>query len=144
MREKRYGSEAEKMRAYRMRKKGFVLVEKEPIAQTDGPRIEMTVDEKLGADTELTESRPVQSEQESAGKGEVELSRPPPPPLTTTDRKFEDTNPGYFIYLKEVKKRKCRKCDKGFETRLELNQFCGPKCKTEFLKQFQTFGRANE
>ncbi len=56
----------------------------EPQRESNRSRIEMTRNEKLGVDTESTESRPVESEQETTGKGEVELSRPPP--LFTTKK----------------------------------------------------------
>ncbi len=64
--------------------------------------------------------------------------------LSGTDKKFEEQNPGYWIYGSEVKSRKCWQCGKSYETQLELNKFCSPKCKTEFLKTFQTMGRAKE
>ncbi len=58
-------------------RKGSSLGEKEAAVESNRSRIEMA--RNMGADTEPTESRPAQSEQGSAGKGEVELSRPPPP-----------------------------------------------------------------
>ncbi len=58
---------------------------------------------------------------------------------TETDAKFEEVNPGYWIYGKEVKERKCWQCGKGYETRLELNKFCGPKCKEKWLSD--AFGK---
>ncbi len=60
------------LRRRNARKKDLGLVEKEPTSQTTVPRTEMA--RNMGADTEETESRSAQ-----AGKGEVELSRPPPP-----------------------------------------------------------------
>ncbi len=125
-RPKRYANEAEKQAAYRLRKKGGVsldLGKEEAVVQAAVSGIEI-------ASKEIPEI--------------VTVAKDTSLPMTATDEKFEAQQPQYFIYLKDVKKRKCRKCDKGFETRLELNQFCSPKCKTEFLKQFQTFGRAHE
>ncbi len=58
---------------------------------------------------------------------------------TPTDAKFEEKSPGYWIYVKEVKERKCWQCSKPFETRLELNKFCGPKCKEKWLSD--AFGK---
>ncbi len=58
-------------------RKGSGLGEKEAVVESNRSRTEMA--RNIGADTELTESRPVQSEQENTGKGEVELSRPPLP-----------------------------------------------------------------
>ncbi len=58
---------------------------------------------------------------------------------TPTDKLFEDLTPGYWIYGKEVKERKCWQCGKSYETRLELNKFCGPKCKEKWLSD--AFGK---
>ncbi len=119
-RPKRYDSEAEKQAAYRLRKKGGDTVldslEKESVVQT-----------KLGdSDVVTSEQKPV-----------IEY--------TVTDHKFEESNPGYFIYMKEVKKRECAECGKGFTTRLELNRFCGPGCKKKFLDtHFSTSGVKHE
>ncbi len=59
--------------------------------------------------------------------------------LTDTDKRFEATTPGYWIYGNEVKERKCWQCGKGYETRLELNKFCGPECKEKWLSD--AFGK---
>ncbi len=72
-------------------RKGSPLGEKEAAVESNRSRTEMARNEihtndvvkgyegYMGVDTELTESRPAQSEQENTGKGEVELSRSPPP-----------------------------------------------------------------
>jgi len=59
--------------------------------------------------------------------------------LTRTDRKFENDRPGYYIFGKEENERECWKCGEGFKTRMELNKFCGPKCKDEWLSD--AFGK---
>ena len=59
--------------------------------------------------------------------------------LTRTDRKFETDRPGYYIFGVEVNERECWKCGEGFKTRMELNKFCGPKCKDEWLSD--AFGK---
>ncbi len=59
--------------------------------------------------------------------------------FTETDVKFEEKSPGYWIYGKEVKERKCWQCGKPYETRLELNKFCSPKCKEKWLSD--AFGK---
>jgi hypothetical protein len=59
--------------------------------------------------------------------------------LTRTDAKFEADRPRYYIFGKEVKERDCWMCGKKYETRLELNKFCSPKCKNEWLDQ--AFGK---
>ncbi len=59
--------------------------------------------------------------------------------LTDTDKQFEAATPGYWIYGKEVKERKCWQCGKPYETRLELNKFCGPECKEKWLSD--AFGK---
>jgi hypothetical protein len=71
----------------------------------------------------------------------VEVSTPAvvPIPMTRTDAKFEEKSPGYWIYGSEVKERECWQCSEKFETRLELNKFCGPKCKEEWLSD--AFGK---
>ncbi len=58
---------------------------------------------------------------------------------TPTDKLFEYENPGYWIYGNEVKERKCWQCGKPYGTRLELNKFCGPKCKEKWLSD--AFGK---
>ncbi len=58
---------------------------------------------------------------------------------TETDAKFEAVNPGYWVYGNDVKERKCWRCGKPYETRLELNKFCGPKCKEKWLSD--AFGK---
>ena len=59
--------------------------------------------------------------------------------LTRTDRKFENDRPGYYIFGAEVKERRCWRCGEEFKTRMELNKFCGPKCKDEWLDE--AFGK---
>lgn len=59
--------------------------------------------------------------------------------LTRTDRKFENHRPGYWIYGKEMKERECWKCGDKFQTRLEMNKFCSPKCKENWLSD--AFGK---
>ncbi len=77
-REKHRGLVNLRQREYRKGKK-LGLSEKEAAVESNMSRTEMARSEIMGADTGLTESRPVQSEQENTGNGEVELSRPPPP-----------------------------------------------------------------
>ncbi len=69
----------------------------------------------------------------------VKLAMSPAMELTATDREFEEMAPNYFIYGKEIKDRKCWQCGKVFTTRLELNKFCGPKCKEKWLSD--AFGK---
>jgi len=59
--------------------------------------------------------------------------------LTRTDRKFETDRPGYYIFGVDVNERQCWKCGEAFKTRMELNKFCGPKCKDEWLSD--AFGK---
>ena len=59
--------------------------------------------------------------------------------LTRTDRKFERDRPGYYIFGEEVKEKRCWRCGEEFKTRMELNKFCGPKCKDEWLEE--AFGK---
>ncbi len=58
---------------------------------------------------------------------------------TPTDKLFEDVTPGYWIYGKEVKERKCWQCGKAYETRMALNKFCSPVCKEKWLSD--AFGK---
>ncbi len=74
-----------------------------------------------------------------ASESPVEAVPLPTVVMTRTDRKFEEQRPKYWIYGKEVIERECWKCGEGFKTRLEMNKFCGPKCKEEWLTQ--TFGK---
>lgn len=60
-------------------------------------------------------------------------------PMTKTDRKFEESKPGYWIYGKELRARECWMCGEAFETRLELNKFCSPDCKDKWLND--AFGK---
>ena len=72
-------------------------------------------------------------------RAEGSLAAIAPLPLTETDMKFEEKSPGYWVYGKEVKERKCWQCGKAYETRLELNKFCGPECKEKWLSD--AFGK---
>ena len=55
---------------------------------------------------------------------------------TKTDRLFEESKPGYWIFEDgEPWERECWRCGDGFETRLELNRFCGPECKEKWLRE---------
>ncbi len=65
-------------------------------------------------------------------------------PLTSTDRKFEALYPGYYIYVKDVKKRECFECGRKFETRLELLKFCSPQHQAEYVKKLATLGKRND
>lgn len=67
------------------------------------------------------------------------LAMSPAMELTKTDRKFEEQRPNYWIYGKEVIERECWKCGTRFKTRLEMNKFCGPKCKEGWLSD--AFGK---
>ncbi len=60
-------------------------------------------------------------------------------PRTRSDVKFERDRPGYYIFQKDVIERACWKCGDKFETRLEMNKFCGPKCKEGWLSD--AFGK---
>ncbi len=56
--------------------------------------------------------------------------------VTATDALFEEKKPGYFIFEEgEPWERNCWTCGKKYETRLELNKFCSPKCKEGFLSR---------
>lgn len=59
--------------------------------------------------------------------------------LTVTDQEFEIARPGYWIYGVEVLEKECWKCGEGFETRLEMNKFCSPSCKEQWLSD--AFGK---
>jgi hypothetical protein len=87
-------------------------VEKESVVQTDVSRIEM------------------ESQEEEVKRDFIH---------TPTDAQYEALSPGYWIYGEEVKERKCWQCGKHYETRLELNKFCGPKCKEKWLSD--AFGK---
>ncbi len=108
----------EKMREYQRERrralKDSVLAEKESVVETP-----------LG-DSDVVAPEP-----------EVEK---PDIQITHTDRLFEISRPGYWIYDKEVKKRECIECGRVFTTRLELNKFCSPKCKKARLANFTTVG----
>lgn len=124
-RPKRYANEAEKQAAYRLRKKGGV-------------------DLDLGKEEAVVETDVLRTEVGSQEQEVVKLAMSPAMELTVTDAKFEESMPNYYIYGKEVKKRDCAECGKGFTTRMELNRFCSPKCKKEKLSTFHTIGRAHE
>ncbi len=63
--------------------------------------------------------------------------------LTPTDRRFGEERPGYYIFRKEIIRRMCAECGNGFGSHLELNKFCGPKCKKKFLDEhFSTAGKS--
>lgn len=47
--------------------------------------------------------------------------------LTRTDRLFEDSDPGYYIFNEQVLTRECLVCDKEFKTHLKLLKTCSPK-----------------
>jgi endogenous inhibitor of DNA gyrase (YacG/DUF329 family) len=53
--------------------------------------------------------------------------------LTSTDQKFDEDRPGWYIFGEEIKEGKCWTCGKPFKTQLEMNRFCSPKCKNEYL-----------
>ena len=57
---------------------------------------------------------------------------------TPTDALFEADQPGYYIYQTEERTGHCRQCGKHFTTRLELNRFCSPSCKREFVNSLST------
>ena len=58
------------------------------------------------------------------------------PSVTDTDVMFEKAKPGYYIFeYGEPWERKCWKCGTAYSTRLELNKFCSPTCKDEFLAE---------
>lgn len=58
--------------------------------------------------------------------------------MTETDVLFEMENPGYWVWMEKAVKRECMVCEKPFETRLELNRFCGPECKREMIGRLST------
>jgi predicted RNA-binding Zn-ribbon protein involved in translation (DUF1610 family) len=58
--------------------------------------------------------------------------------MTATDGLFEAEDPGYWIWMRDAVKRECMVCGAGYETRLELNRFCGPECKTEMIVRLST------
>jgi hypothetical protein len=53
--------------------------------------------------------------------------------LSETDRAFDKAKPDYFLFREKSEERKCWNCSDTFETQLELNKFCSPQCKEEFL-----------
>lgn len=55
--------------------------------------------------------------------------------MTETDRKFEEKQPGYWIYEISPREKNCWMCGKKFDTRMELNRFCSPECKEKFLDE---------
>ncbi len=54
-------------------------------------------------------------------------------PRTRTDRLFENDRPNYYIFKQDAVERACWACGGAFKTRMELNKFCGPKCKNSWL-----------
>ncbi len=63
--------------------------------------------------------------------------------VTPTDAEFEEDKPGYYIFEEgEPWGRKCWKCGEEFETRLEMNKFCSPGCKDEWLSGLGSDGRS--
>lgn len=114
--EKRYGSKAEKQRAYRERKKQ----ERQRKAE-----IGMGEEESKGVESEKRAKR---AEGPSAVEvwGALRLGRMG---LTETDVAFERDKPGYYIFDGELRERECCGCGERFETRLGMNRFCGPQCK---------------
>ncbi len=115
-RPKRYGSEAEKQAAYRLRKKGLDLGVEEVIERP-------TVG---GSDVVTPEPGVVLG-------GVVENVRRWDFELTGTDLKFENERPSYYVYERTISVRNCLECGKKFDTRMELNRFCTPVCKKKFL-----------
>ncbi len=111
-------------------KVSLASVEKESVVQTES-RDSDVVTSGVEGSSELATERP-------DGMGHVYPDKSTPP-LTTTDAKFEEKSPGYWIYGNEVKERKCWQCGKHYETRLELNKFCGPECKEKWLSD--AFGK---
>ena len=85
----------------------------------------------------------VRKEMEDGRVGEVSGVEGSPQPLPIiptpvvnlgrTDRKFEEDRPGYYIFGNNVNERNCWMCGNRYETLMELNKFCGPKCKNEWL-----------
>ena len=53
--------------------------------------------------------------------------------MTRTDALFEARKPGYYIF-EALRSRKCWQCGDNFDTRLDLNKFCSPDCKDNYLK----------
>jgi hypothetical protein len=54
--------------------------------------------------------------------------------MTETDAKFEEAKPGYYIFERKVPwDRVCWGCGERYATRLELNKFCSPQCKRQYL-----------
>lgn len=49
--------------------------------------------------------------------------------LTSTDKLFNDWQPGYYIFSEKVEKRECFFCKKEFESSLPYLSFCSPRCK---------------
>ena len=58
---------------------------------------------------------------------------------TATDALFDAAKPGYYIFDAPLKDRHCWACGKPYATRLDLNKFCSPTCKRQYLaKAFST------
>jgi hypothetical protein len=58
-----------------------------------------------------------------------------------TDEAFELRRPGFYEFCVSGSwDRGCRRCGKKFRTRLEMNDFCSPECRGEFLERFARRG----
>ncbi len=74
-------------------------------------------------------------------KREADRAESNNPEMTATDKLFEEKKPGYWIWDSVVRGKECWMCGLKFETRLELNKFCSPKCKEEWLNEASRNGR---
>ncbi len=59
--------------------------------------------------------------------------------LTKADKLFEEHQPGYYRFGKEVFERRCLICDKKFKTKLQLLKTCSPEHMVELLDKLSTF-----
>lgn len=179
-RPKRYGSEAEKQRAYRLRKRGLVLVKKEVIVDDESPetgiafcpkcKVERTDYEgepdkylpecpNCGSDLSPQINLPVSvlakpnraTEANSLTGGEargstnivsaeLQDSRGGQTLSKTDQLMIEDHLGGDFV-LGKSHDRQCLNCNKEYSTRLELNKFCSPKCRSKYIRNLVTMSR---
>jgi hypothetical protein len=54
---------------------------------------------------------------------------------TSTDALFHQYKPDWYLGEKESWSRRCWRCGERYSTRLELNKFCSPDCKNEYLRE---------
>lgn len=56
--------------------------------------------------------------------------------MTATDKLFDQDRPEWYIFESgKMWERNCWKCGKKFTTQLEMNKFCSPQHKNDFLRE---------